>query len=397
MGAVLKCELGLFLLLHRQRQWPEYLIDLEYDKNEARLKPENFRPYPQQNSSVLSLRLVPEYFNYRVDEEKIGLRRILQHNWGYAIKLNAFESARDYLSQQFKSSARKGILRYVRRLEHCFEISYKLHYGEIERDNYEFLMQNLHRMITARFDMKGDLHKDLRYWDQLWEQTYEQIINNEASLFVIYHKGRPIEISLNYHLGKMLFSSISSFDMDYTKFGLGHVEIYKQLEWCFKNDYILYDMGVGGTDYKRRWSNFVYRFEHHILYPKAERKIRIPAWLEISRVRLKEFLKTIGVNEIPQKLQRFRNSTPSTKDSVGSSPIQLTSEGKPFGEKQLKELSLESAFCQQIKKQLNDFLYSTEEQERDIKIWQWGKMDILIEGKRHYQVLKTTEMPVSDP
>src|SRR5690606_41905928 len=59
--------------------------------------------------------------------------------------------------------------------------------------------------------------------------------SKRASFFVIYDGDHPIEISLNYHLNDVLFSSISSFDIDYAKFGLGHIEIHKQLEWCLEH------------------------------------------------------------------------------------------------------------------------------------------------------------------
>lgn len=389
MGLIHKCKQGLFLLLHRDRQWPGYLVDLQYDEDQPPLLPEAFEAYPD-DSTVLSLRLVPEYFKYQVDKEKTRVRRIGQHNWGYAINLAHVESCSEYLSKQFKSSARKGILRYIKRLEHCFEINYQLHFGSVERDRYEFLMNHLHQMITTRFDLKGEQHKELPYWDQIRQNTYDQILKNEASLFVIYHKEQPIEISLNYHLGKMLFSSISSFDMDYAKFGLGHIEIYKQLEWCIENGYILYDMGVGGTDYKRRWSNYIYRFEHHVLYSRSRRNIRFPAWFEINRVRLKEFVKSMGINEIPQKLQWFKNNA-VPENSAGTSPIQRITEENPLVAERLKEFSQDSQIYQKIKKQLNNFLYSTQEREEDISVWKTTEKDFIIEGKNHYQILKIND------
>ena len=388
MGLIHKCKQGLFLLLHRERQWPGYFIDLQYAQDQPPLLSYDFQAY-QENSPVLSMRLIPEYFNYRIDKNKHTTVCIKQHNWGYAIKLNSCKSASNYLSQQFNSSARRTILRYVKRLEHCLEISYDLHYGGIEREQYDFLMEHLYSMMVARFDMKGERHKELPFWDEIVSQTFDQIKRKEASLFVIYHGQKPIEISLNYHLGKMLFSSISSFDMDYSKFGLGHVEIFKQLEWCLNNKYFLYDMGVGGTDYKRRWSNYIYRFEHHILYPKAGLINRLSAFGERCRVQIKETLKSVGINEISQKMNSFNSKQKPLIRSKNSSPILKLGEEKERPRQTEKRTSLtkENDSLQLIRKQLNNFLYSTQEHEKNIKIWQLDTNTYRIEGKEHYQHL----------
>ncbi|MGB5236596.1 MAG: GNAT family N-acetyltransferase [Flavobacteriaceae bacterium] len=389
MGLIHRCKQGLFMLLHRYRQWPHYLSELKYDPGQTPLLPDTFDVYTD-NFSVLSLRLVPEYFNCRIEEEKLLIQKIKHHNWGYAIKLNNCESAREYLRRQFNSTARRTILRYIKRLEHCLDINYELHFGEIEKDHYDNLMNRLHHMFVTRFNMKGERHKELPYWDQIRANTFDQIKRKEASLFVIYHDQKPIEISLNYHLGKMLFSYISSFDMDYAKFGLGHVEIFKQLEWCLNNDYIIYDMGVGGTDYKRRWSNYIYQFEHHILYPRAGLLNRLAAYGEIFRVRLKEFVKSIGINEIPQKFSSLRlPQKPITQDLI-ISPIHKSDKQKesPSQTEQMQSILKDSESFQLIKKQLNNFLYSTQEQEKDIIIWQPEANVFRIEGKEHYQLLE---------
>lgn len=242
-------------------------------------------------------RLIPDFFEIEIDMDHVGRYVIPQHNWGYAIRLNV-DTVDDYLNNQFKSKYRSIIRRYVKRLESCFQIEYKLFYGEISEEQYHFLMNCIHQMILRRFKQRREQHKALKDWKEIYNDSLSMILQKKASLFVIYDGENPIEISLNYHFDKILFSSISSYDIDYAKFGLGHVEIYKQLEWCINNDYEIFEMGVGGTNYKRRWSNFIYRFQNHVTYVKSSSKQRFQAFFLRSLVGFIEYLKSLGINEL---------------------------------------------------------------------------------------------------
>ena len=229
---------------------------------------------------------------------RLKRKRVLQHNWGYAIYLKDLKTIDQFLEKQFKSKKRSIIRRYINRLEKCLTIRYKIYWGDIEELTYELLMATLQKMISKRFDEKGEHHQEMKRWDELKQRTFSQIKKKQASLFVIYDDGLPIEISLNYHLGEVLFSSISSYDMDYSKFGLGHVEIYKQLEWCLQNGYHTFEMGVGGMDYKARWSNYIYQFEHVVLHQDTTLTSRLFGNYEYHRIRLKEYLKSKKINEL---------------------------------------------------------------------------------------------------
>ena len=89
-------------------------------------------------------------------------------------------------------------------------------------------------------------------------------------MFVIYHDTRPISISLNFHYNeRILFSDCASYDIDYEKFGLGHIDLYKHLEWCLENNYAFLDLGNGVSEYKSKWCNIFYNF-HYFLYFKKK-------------------------------------------------------------------------------------------------------------------------------
>lgn len=265
---------------------------------------------------VLSLRLVPDYLALNNNQKNKILKVVPQYNWGYSIDLRGFSSIDDYLESQFRSKPRSIVRRYVRRLETCFPIRYALYHGEMDQMTYQRIFAALHTMIRARFGQKNETHKELWRWNELQDRTYYQILKRQASLFVIYDGEKPIEISLNYHVGPVLFSSISSHDMAYAKFGLGHVEIYKQLEWCLNNGYSLFEMGVGGMDYKRKWSNHIYRFAHWIIFPKETLITRCIGQTEYFKIRLKEYLKSKKLNELRDGF--FKVSTTQKEDLISS-------------------------------------------------------------------------------
>ncbi len=96
---------------------------------------------------------------------------------------------------------------------------------------------------------------------------------------------------------------IRSYDIDYSKFNLGYIDIIKQLEWCFKNNYKAFDLSRGFMRYKREWCNVTYQFNCHILYKKKNLLKRAQALFISKSIAFKEFLKYKKVNVIIYKLK----------------------------------------------------------------------------------------------
>ena len=301
-------KINLFQSLYERNPLPKNLADASVMGSSLKAGEYGELEATQDGKGVLSLRLVPDYFKPSNDLKDHVVKVVPQYNWGYSIDLRGCSSIDDYLESQYKSKTRSIIRRYVRRLEACFPINYALYHGELEYETYEKVFHALHSMIRARFGQKKETHKELWRWEGLQKVTFHQILKKQASLFVIYDDEKPIEISLNYHAGPVLFSSISSYDMDYAKFGLGHVEIYKQLEWCISNGYTLFEMGVGGMDYKRKWSNHIYRFNHWILIPKKSFGPQLIGQVEHAKITLKEYLKSKKINELRDKMMQQLSS-----------------------------------------------------------------------------------------
>jgi len=332
-----------------------------------------------------SLSLVPSYLKLQRTDPKFSHTIIKQNNWGYAIHLKSNSTIDNYLQEQYNSKKRSIIRRYVNRLEACFTINYKLYYGDITKEEYHFIMDSLKEMIVHRFKQRKEQNKELPKWDALVEETYPKIQNKQASLFVIYDDNKPIEISLNYHFEKILFSTISSYDIDYSKFGLGHVEIYKQVEWCCTHNYILFEMGVGGMDYKRRWSNFIYNFEHHIIYENTNLASKMMGQLEVLRIKSKEYLKSKKVNEIIPNLKHKYYTIEEIKEDLCASEIEKNSSKEHLN---LKEISINCPEYKFLKKYVYDFLYTTVAHISAVKTYKMSENTYLIVGNKHHQKLE---------
>ncbi|WP_083760717.1 GNAT family N-acetyltransferase [Robiginitalea biformata] len=364
---MVRTPIGLLLTLFRECRIPdkfshvgkfgEVPIDAQSELDQLPCPP----------GQVCSFRLAPGYMQFHLKDPGDTLVRIPQQNWGYSIDLEGCATADDYLQKQFKSKYRSIIRRYVKRLDACFKTEYVTHGEDLAPDHYESLMEELKTMIDRRFGQRKESHKEEKNWKDILANSHDLIRRNKASLFVIYADGEPIEISLNYHFNGILFSCISSYDIDYSKFGLGHVEIYKQLEWCLANGFRVFEMGVGGMDYKRRWSNNIYQFEHLVIFKNGWPQ-NAKSRLEVARIRIREYLKSKKVNEIPHRLKsRFATwgrggDADKGPDIRDADPAGWDGDWHP-----VDWISGEHAY---LRSHVFDFLYSSEEQKKDVEVYE---------------------------
>ena len=372
-----KVRLELFSTIFDNQTIPDFYSSIGYADNLIVNEPNKSFI---SGSKVYSVNLVPSYMSCKLNDEHLfNRKKIPQHNWGYAIFLNSDSNAAGYLKNKFNSNFRTNLNRSIRRLETCFDINYKMYHGKITIHDYEALMESLRIMLVNRFKAINEPNNNLPKWKEICAETFPLINQKKASLFVIYDGNKPIEISLNYHLDKILFSSISSYDLDYSKFGLGHIEIYKQLEWCYLNDYDVFEMGVGGMDYKRRWSNNIYNYEHHIYYNKS-----FPAncygLFEITKIRLKEYLKS---KQIPLYIQKIKSAISPIKNVDDKTAREVKIEQLNANEihKDLIRLNLENEGFDHLRKHVYDFLYSNPENIANVEIFKInGTNSYIIKG-----------------
>jgi len=209
---------------------------------------------------------------------------------GFLVNLEGFKSLNDYMSYQFTKKNRNKIKSYSRRLETCFNITYKLYFGNIEKQDYERLMEVLENMIKRRWDGRSEKHQDVENLELYKKIMYQFILEKKASMFVIYDNEKPISITLNSHYEGIMIGNIIAYDIDYAKFSLGNIDVYKLLEWCFENNYKILDLGVIFLSYKKQWSNVIYTCRNDIVYNKFSVFNTCFAYAIYSLFRLKLYL-----------------------------------------------------------------------------------------------------------
>jgi len=303
---------------------------------------------------------------------------------GYSVLIKNHSSIDELLRTEYKKSFRANILRFVNRFESCFDADYKMFFGHILKEEYTFLMDILHSMLTKRFNQRNDSNKILQNWTEYLDTTYGLINKKKASLFVIYNNTTPVHISINHHFGKILFVSIPSFDIDYSKFALGNVSLYKLLEWSINNHYDVMDMAYGYLEYKRRWSNHIYDFNHHIVFNNSNLLNRLIAYIEVKKVAFKNFLKNKNIDQLiknaKNKLRKRNNHE-----------TDLTYSFENFDKKNfnsLKAIQLENGALAFIRKPINDFLYSNKEHISTLKVFETIKSkEYILYGEKNAQKL----------
>ncbi len=120
--------------------------------------------------------------------------------------------------------------------------------------------------MVKRFHQKKIYNRNLVKWKYYQDLFYPMILDRKASIFVISDQEKPITITLNLHISDIVFSHIQIYDVDYSKYSMGDIAIFKNIEWCYKNNINLWDFSKGATVNKLRWSNHIYQFDYHLFY-----------------------------------------------------------------------------------------------------------------------------------
>lgn len=217
--------------------------------------------------TIHEIKFIPSYFKLEPNPLGSQYKLIKFHRIdNFRINLDGFKNVEDYLKSQMGPQSRSQLRRRINRLETCFNITYVFHYGEISKQKYDFLFNELELLIERRFNQRGDIYTLKHKWDFIKEQTYQLILEKKASLFVVYDENKPIDICLSFHFQNIMLHLIRSYDIDYSKYWLGQIDIYKQIDFCFLNNFKVFDFMWGEPLYKTRWSNEIRSYEHHFIY-----------------------------------------------------------------------------------------------------------------------------------
>ena len=303
----------------------------------------------------VSVKLFPKYLEPSFhNREQLGVHRVFQKDVnGCAIHIKSKIPVGDFLRNEYSKKFRTSINRSVNRFEQCLNYSYSMITEGIEEKAYHILMETLRELLIYRFNQRNEPNDILTHWEYHYSLTYKLMNAKKASMFVIYHNNKPINICINHHFKEILFISIASFNHNFSKFSLGNISIYKILEWALANNYELLDMGYGDLEYKRNWSNYPYAYENHIIYTKKW-NYSLAANIEASKIKFKNFLKTYKVAEKLNTLKVLLRKNKATLNNYTSFTIE---DAAPYAIHNLPSISLESEAFEFISKAVYDSLF----------------------------------------
>ncbi|WP_353777538.1 GNAT family N-acetyltransferase [Winogradskyella sp. 3972H.M.0a.05] len=246
---------------------------------------------------------VPSYFEIEAGNNNALKTKTVRQYKGFTSQLAEFETFDAFFSAQFKSKSRYKYRRNISRLEANFDISYKIFHGDISTDEYETLCKFLKKNLQRRFGSLGLDNNIVSKWDYYYDLMYKMVVNKEAVMTAIYNKDMPIGISFSFLSDSILLFAITSFDIDYMRYNLGHTSIIKLMQWCFENGYNVYDFSKGEYIYKDRWTNHDYDYQCHILYDSKSLKASLTANYYAKYFKLKQYLRDKKVNRLYTQLK----------------------------------------------------------------------------------------------
>lgn len=230
--------------------------------------------------------------------DSIKLIKVKQYK-GVRGDLSTFKTSEDIISASFSSSkAKYNFKRSIKLLEEQHQITYKVYHGNIDKDIYDKEMAAFNNLISTRFDDKSEFNTVLPMWTFYEDLIYPLILEKKASQNVIYDNEQPIAMSINFIDGQTLIVAIRSFDISYHKMNIGNIEVFKLIEWCISNGITTLDFSKGEVDYKKRWSNDVYEFHHHILYDSSSITSSIIGKSMANYFKFKQYLRDKNVNNL---------------------------------------------------------------------------------------------------
>lgn len=249
---------------------------------------------------------IPDYLNVEIlkTEGQIELVRVPQYK-GYALDLTKFKSVDELVNQTFSRNPRKNLRAKHRKLESTHEISYQFYHGAIDKNHYDHLFDICYDLMESRFLQKKIYNRYLLDWKFYFDLFYPKILSKEASICVIYDQLKPITITLNFHKDDIVFSFIQIYDVDYFKYSMGDIAMLKNIEWCYQNQFNIWDVSKGATENKLRWSNHIYQFEYHLFYHSKSRVSKTLCTLAAKKLKLKQLLRDKGVIGKYFQLDRF--------------------------------------------------------------------------------------------
>ena len=250
----------------------------------------------KKNPSYFMVTDIPDYLEVHLGEaaKNLKMKSVAQYK-GFLCDLSKYDAFLDYMTEIFSKKTIKNINAKKRQLETAYPISYKFHYGELDKSHYDFLMNSFYELLRKRFDEKKTYNRYLLHWKNYHEMAYPMILAKKASLYVIYNGGEPIAMALDFYLDTIAFGYIQVFDPGFSKYYMGDICMVKRLEWLMENQFKVFDFLMGTTYYKAKWSNVEYFYHHHLFYRPSSILAFAKLGFMVAKLRSMQYLRDVGI------------------------------------------------------------------------------------------------------
>ncbi|NMH88221.1 GNAT family N-acetyltransferase [Flavivirga algicola] len=262
------------------------------------------------NKQVLIFKDVSDYVDIELFQQAknivINKTKTLK---GHLVELAPFKDIQEYLQNNFTTKSRSNFRRYENRLKSCFKIKYVSYYGNITKEEYDRLFIVLKDLLIRRFAEKQEKNYELQHLKGYHDVVYDMILKKEACLFVIYDNEKPISIRVNMCKKKLAYYIISGYDVDYSKFHLGSIDMLKNIEWCIDNNFEIYDLLKGYDYYKSKWATKKHDYYIYIIYNSNSIKLTLISYYitikETIKYKCYRFLKKHNLDTKYKDLKRY--------------------------------------------------------------------------------------------
>lgn len=358
---------------------------------------ETNKQQPESSSQIHIVQDVPDYLTIQVNENKNVKLKTIQTLKGHILELETFNTLNDYLLKNFNTKNRNNLKRYVKKLETCFPITYKTYYGDINKQEYNALFVKLETMLINRFQQKQEANYELQHLDEFKKNTYQLVLEKKANIFVIYDDEMPISIRINIFNQNLSYYILSGYDINYSKFHLGSIDMLKNIEWCILNNYNVYDLLKGYNAYKSKWATRVHQYQMHIIYNPKNFNTNIIANLiafkETCRYLLYNIYLKNNLDSYHKQIKKLKFQFSEKNTQTNNLKISIEKTIPEF--ENLKAINIrDNATFDFLKNAVFNFLYETNTPIKNLKVFIYNNTTnkFIIQGINNKIIMITTEI-----
>lgn len=323
---------------------------------------------PIVENNIITIKDIPSYTDIKTNNLPKHIKQVeIPYYKGFAINFDNIETTEEYLKSRFGNSSRYKLRRSIKKLESAFDISYKMFYGEISQVDYDIILKAFFKLLEMRSLEKGIINnRNIKRKDFYYEKIKPLILKKRASLFVIYNGNIPIDICLNLHNDNVIFQLIRTYDINYSKYNTGYIDLIKQIDWCISNNIRFITFGYGSYYWKKRWCNYNYPYKFDIFYNKLSLRSRFRYLVQLTNLKLRHYLRERGyIDRFHEIKNSFKEKLKPTKE------LNITIENLDFDEKIDIDATIDinNANHSFLKRYVFDFLFNSNEKEKDIYLY----------------------------